>query len=169
MLARPAELPLGSGYAYEVKWDGFRAIVSTIDGLRVRSRRGWDMTARVPELTDLPEGLVLDGELIALGDDGLPSFPRLSNRILHGHEDIHVTFVIFDVLAQDGESTMELPYAKRRGILEQLNSPGRRGTRLKSSTTVRLCSRWCRRRVSRASSPSLARAHTVRGSADGRR
>jgi bifunctional non-homologous end joining protein LigD len=88
MLARPAELPLGSGYAYEVKWDGFRAIVSTIDGLRVRSRRGWDMTARVPELTDLPEGLVLDGELIALGDDGLPSFPRLSNRILHGHDEI---------------------------------------------------------------------------------
>jgi ATP-dependent DNA ligase len=40
MLARSASLPLGSGYSYEVKWDGFRAIVSTENGLQVRSRRG---------------------------------------------------------------------------------------------------------------------------------
>ena len=38
MLARPGELPTGNGWAYEVKWDGFRAIVSTEDGLRVHSR-----------------------------------------------------------------------------------------------------------------------------------
>ena len=50
MLTRPADLPLGPGYAFEVKWDGFRALVSTIDGLRVHSRRGWDMTERLPEL-----------------------------------------------------------------------------------------------------------------------
>jgi len=68
------------GFAYEVKWDGFRAIVSTVNGLRVRSRRGWDMTHAVPELERLPAGLILDGELIALGDDGLPSFPRVSER-----------------------------------------------------------------------------------------
>ena len=42
MLSRPTELPLGSGFAYEVKFDGFRAIAATIDGLRVRSRRGWN-------------------------------------------------------------------------------------------------------------------------------
>jgi len=63
---------------------------------------------------------VLDGELISLGDDGLPSFPRLSNRILHGHEGFAVTYVIFDVLAHDGESTMALPYSERRRILESL-------------------------------------------------
>ena len=79
MLTRPADLPLGPAYAFEVKWDGFRAIVSTLDGLRVRSRRGWDMTERLPELASLPEGLVIDGELVALGDDGRPSFPLLSN------------------------------------------------------------------------------------------
>ena len=81
MLTRPADLPLGPGYAFEVKWDGFRALVSTLDRLRVRSRRGWDMTERLPELASLPESLVLDGELVAVGDDGRPSFPRLSNRI----------------------------------------------------------------------------------------
>jgi ATP-dependent DNA ligase len=40
MLLTPASFPLGSGYSYELKWDGFRAIVSTEDGLRVRTRRG---------------------------------------------------------------------------------------------------------------------------------
>jgi integrase len=48
MLARPDRLPRGD-YSYEVKWDGFRAIVSTEDGLQVRSRRGWSMSDRVPE------------------------------------------------------------------------------------------------------------------------
>lgn len=44
MLARPGELPTGNGWAHEVKWDGFRAIVATENGLRVRSRRGWNLT-----------------------------------------------------------------------------------------------------------------------------
>jgi bifunctional non-homologous end joining protein LigD len=124
MLTRPADLPLGPGYAFEVKWDGFRALVSTLDGLRVRSRRGWDMTERLPELARLPEGLVLDGELVTLGDDGRPSFPRLSNRMLHGLVGITVTYVIFDVPARDGESTMALPYSERRAILERLGLEG---------------------------------------------
>jgi bifunctional non-homologous end joining protein LigD len=91
MLSRPGTLPLGSGYAYEVKFDGFRGIVATIDGLRVRSRGGWNMTERLPELADLPAGLVLDGELVALGEDGLPSFPRLSDRVLHGRDGIPIS------------------------------------------------------------------------------
>jgi bifunctional non-homologous end joining protein LigD len=124
MLTRPAELPLGPGYAYEVKWDGFRAVVSTLAGLRVRSRRGWDMSDRLPELKGLPEGVALDGELVALGDDGRPSFPRLSNRILHGRDGIAVTYVIFDMLAYDAESTMVLPYSERRSILERLKLAG---------------------------------------------
>jgi ATP-dependent DNA ligase len=45
--------------------DGFRALVSTEDGLRIRSRRGWDMTTVLPELRYLPSGLVVDGELVA--------------------------------------------------------------------------------------------------------
>jgi ATP-dependent DNA ligase len=47
MLARSGRLPTSGDYAYEVKWDGFRAIVSTEGPLRVRSRRGWDMTPHV--------------------------------------------------------------------------------------------------------------------------
>jgi hypothetical protein len=47
MLARSGPLPTRGDFSYEVKWDGFRAIVSTESGLRLRSRRGWDMTERV--------------------------------------------------------------------------------------------------------------------------
>ena len=64
MVSRPGPLPSGPGWSYEVKWDGFRALVSTVDGLRVRSRRGWNMTETVPELAPLAPGLVLDGELV---------------------------------------------------------------------------------------------------------
>jgi ATP-dependent DNA ligase len=54
MLARSGRLPASGDYASEVKWDGFQAIVSTEGPLRVRSRRGWDMTERVPFLAQLP-------------------------------------------------------------------------------------------------------------------
>jgi ATP-dependent DNA ligase len=70
MLDRSGRLPAaGSGYAFEVKWDGFRAIVSTEGPLRVRSRRGWDMTPHIGFLAHLPVRAILDGELVAL-DDG---------------------------------------------------------------------------------------------------
>jgi bifunctional non-homologous end joining protein LigD len=65
MLSRPGPLPSGTEWFFELKWDGFRAIVSTEDGLYVRSRRGWNMTTVLPELRSLPAGLVLDGELVA--------------------------------------------------------------------------------------------------------
>ena len=82
MLLRSGRLPTGGDYAFEPKWDGFRALVSRNGHLRVRSRRGWDLTSLVPELIGLPDGLAVDGELVAFGDDGLPSFPRLCDRML---------------------------------------------------------------------------------------
>jgi ATP-dependent DNA ligase len=69
MLAQPARLPLRGDYAYEPKWDGFRALVSTVDGFRVRSRRGWNMTGIAASSGTSA------GELVAFGRDGLPSFP----------------------------------------------------------------------------------------------
>src|SRR5690242_2989814 len=75
MLARSGRLPTDSGYAFELKWDGFRALVRTGDDFRVRSRGGWNMTELLPELRELPVDAVLDGELVALGDDEWPDFP----------------------------------------------------------------------------------------------
>jgi bifunctional non-homologous end joining protein LigD len=120
MLAKPGSIPTGPGWSYEGKWDGFRALVSTIDGLQVRSRRGWNMTEALPELHALPEGLILDGELVAFNRAGDPHFPLLSRRMLRLDRSIQVQFMIFDLLAVDGESITHLSYARRRERLEQL-------------------------------------------------
>jgi ATP-dependent DNA ligase len=69
-------------YGWEVKWDGFRAIVGLNGGLRVRSRRGWDMTALVPELGAMPAEGVFDGELVAFAPSGHPSWPLLCRACL---------------------------------------------------------------------------------------
>ena len=109
MLARSGRLPSSGTWAYEVKWDGFRAIVSTEGELRVRSRRGWNMTEHVGFLEQLPVQAVLDGELVAFGDDGKPDFERVCMRMLHRHAEIPVTFVAFDVLSVDGEDVRRDP------------------------------------------------------------
>ena len=92
MLARSGRLPIHGDWAFEVKWDGFRALVSTEHGLRVRSRRGWDMTEHVDFLHELPVRAVLDGELVALDDERKPEFPLVCGRIFMRHRhpaDVH--------------------------------------------------------------------------------
>ena len=79
MRSRPGALPVGSGWSFEPKYDGFRAVISTEMAIRVRSRRGWEMGSLVPELESLPTGLVLDGELVAWRGSEL-HFPSLLQR-----------------------------------------------------------------------------------------
>src|SRR5829696_3694705 len=105
MLAKSGSLPEGADWRFELKLDGFRAIVSTTGGVRIRSRRGSRMGHLLPELADLPPRLTLDGELVAFGEDKLPSFPRLSERMLYGKRDISVAYLIFDVMEHDGLGT----------------------------------------------------------------
>jgi hypothetical protein len=124
MLARSSLLPTGSGYSFEVKWDGFRAIVSTEGPLRVRSRRGWSMREQAAFLADLPVRAVLDGELVAFGEDGRPDFPLLCECVLHRHAEIPLAFVAFDVLSVEGRSVTGEPYSERRLILEQMQLEG---------------------------------------------
>jgi bifunctional non-homologous end joining protein LigD len=103
MLSRSGRLPTRGAWAFEVKWDGFRAIVSTERELRVRSRRGWNMTPHVGFLAELPVRAVLDGEIVALDGDGKPDFPLVCEALLHRHSSIPLTFIAFDVLSLDGE------------------------------------------------------------------
>jgi bifunctional non-homologous end joining protein LigD len=123
MLSRPGPLPTGRGWRFEVKWDGFRAVVSTEDGLRVRSRRGWNMTSVLPELRGLPKGLVLDGELVAFRR-GEPYFPDICRRVLNGDRSVVLTYVLFDLLRLDGEDMTARPYRERRSLLEALDVNG---------------------------------------------
>jgi bifunctional non-homologous end joining protein LigD len=137
MLARSAsQLPAGAGWAFEYKWDGYRALLYLDRGrLRLLSRRHSDYTARVPELAPFASQLatrraVLDGELVALTASGRPSFQALQLRIgprglvppVHADPPASsLAYLIFDLLYLDGRSMLPLPYADRRHHLEQLD------------------------------------------------
>src|SRR3954463_7644706 len=86
MLATPGALPTGSGWLYEVKWDGMRLLADVVDGrVRLLSRSGRDVTGNFPELAALDEvapDLLLDGEVVLL-NGGVPSFAALADR-MHG-------------------------------------------------------------------------------------
>ncbi len=125
MLARSGPIPSGKGWKYEPKLDGFRCLVCTHGRFRARSGRGWDMTKLLPEIAKaLPPDVQLDGELVAWDEHGQPDFHRLSSRMLHSDTAIPVTLMVFDVLAVEGLSTMQLPYAERRALLEELDVEG---------------------------------------------
>ncbi|HVA09070.1 MAG TPA: non-homologous end-joining DNA ligase [Acidimicrobiales bacterium] len=139
MLAVAGKVPADSeGWAFEIKWDGVRAILF-IEGGRVRaqSRNDIDVTVSFPELADIGKFLgmttcVLDGEIVALGDDGRPSFSRLQRRIHVSNQREAkrrstadpVSFVAFDLLYIDGHSLMDAPYDERRERLEALHLTG---------------------------------------------
>jgi bifunctional non-homologous end joining protein LigD len=139
MLAKAGTLPRDDdAWAYEIKWDGVRAI-AYVDGGRVRleSRNGRDITPRYPELRELGRALgaaqaILDGEVVAFDEQGRPSFQRLQGRmhltsehaIRRLSEREPVTYVIFDLLFHDGHSLLDLPYAERRERLLALDLNG---------------------------------------------
>lgn len=113
---------------FEVKWDGYRAIVSSNDGrVRARSRRGIDLISRFPELAGLPipDDVALDGEVVAF-DEGRPSFSNLQRRAGFGGGasvvEVRVNLVVFDVLFA-GEMLTGLPYEQRRAHLDELTLP----------------------------------------------
>jgi bifunctional non-homologous end joining protein LigD len=134
MLATAATLPTGDGWAYEFKWDGVRAL-AYVDGGRVRllSRTGRDITVAYPELRDVGLALgstsvVLDGEVVAMGPEGRPSFAALQPRMHVTSRDVArrlaasnpVTYLPFDLLYLDGQPLLDAPYEERRRRLEEL-------------------------------------------------
>jgi bifunctional non-homologous end joining protein LigD len=139
MLASPGALPREeAGWAFELKWDGIRAIAYARPGdLQIESRNLKDIASRYPELRALGRQLgvreaVLDGEIVAFDEHGAPSFGRLQGRMHLTSEstirrlasEAPVTYVIFDLLYLEGSSTIELPYSQRRALLEQLDLNG---------------------------------------------
>jgi bifunctional non-homologous end joining protein LigD len=138
MLATLGELPRDDdGWAYEIKWDGVRALAYVEPGrLRLVSRNGNDVTAQYPEIGRMGRQLgareaLLDGEIVAF-DQGRPSFERLQQRIhLTSERQIRerrksnpVAYMAFDLLHLDGRSLLDLPYRERRELLEGLELKG---------------------------------------------
>jgi ATP-dependent DNA ligase len=128
-LARSAKaIPTGGGYAYEPKWDGFRAL-AFVDGADVylQSRNGRPLRRYFPELS-FPEGrYVLDGEIVLFDDEGRQDFDMLGQRIHPAESRIRMLaeqtptrFVAFDLLAHGDDVLLELSQAERRDRLAEL-------------------------------------------------
>ena len=139
MLAGAGKLPSPeSGWAFEVKWDGVRAIAYVKPGrLRLESRNLREISDGYPELRGLLAQLgmrdaVLDGEIVAFDQDGRPSFERLQRRmhvtspsaVRRLAASTPVVYAIFDLLYLDGHPLLQLPYHERRLRLEALELAG---------------------------------------------
>ncbi len=121
--ARPVEggAAEGEGWAYEPKWDGFRAI-AFVDGaeLFLQSRNGKALLRYFPEIAFPPGRYVLDGEIVAASFDTLGQrIHPAASRIARLAEETPARFVAFDLLAFDDDSLLELPYEDRRAALER--------------------------------------------------
>ena len=121
MLATLADGPPANdeGWRYELKYDGFRAVVGITGGdMAIWSRNEIDLSERFPRIARAVEKLkigevVLDGEIVALDEEGAPRFQLLQQ----GNREL---LVVFDVLWLNGKDLRKLPYRERRTILEKL-------------------------------------------------
>ncbi len=147
MLAtRGVSVPTGPGWSHEVKWDGVRVLAAVLDdgSVRLTSRNENNVSAAWPELATSPlpgRSLVVDGEVIALNERGLPDFRTLAER-MHVRrastaaalaERVPATFMVFDLLRLDGEDLLAQPLERRRELLVGLDGLGASGWQVPGS------------------------------------
>jgi bifunctional non-homologous end joining protein LigD len=128
-------------WAYELDWAGHRAVAYLSGGrLRLLDADGQDITSNFPELRAMAEAAaptesILDGELVAFDSGGRVNPDALRQRLAAGKPGGSATarrvatrnpvqFLVYDVLWLDGESTVDLPYARRREIVDGLGYAG---------------------------------------------
>ena len=143
MLASPVDKAFNNKqWVFEIKWDGVRAILfKENDKIKLQSRSGNDITRKYPEIvTSARECLkeckstIIDGEIVALDEKGIPSFQAHQRRmnvesikdILVLSAEVPCTFYAFDILYYEYKDLKKLSYLDRRGILSQLVRPNER-------------------------------------------
>jgi bifunctional non-homologous end joining protein LigD len=135
MLAtRGTRVPDDEAWSHEVKWDGIRLLADTDGGVRLWTRNENDATIAWPELAAAAprRDLLVDGEVIALNDRGLPDFGVLQDR-MHVRRaasaeaksrSLPATFMVFDLLRLDGRAVVDEPLERRRELLAGLVADG---------------------------------------------
>lgn len=139
------EIPLGAGWQYEPKWDGFRCLVFR-DGAHIylQSKSGQPLARYFPDIAEAVQKLpannfVLDGEL-AVAVDGALSFDELQLRLHPAASRVAklakahpAIYIVFDLLAQNGKSYLGLSLGERRPLLEKFA-----GKHFRATKTIRL-------------------------------
>ena len=117
--------PTAGDWMYELKFDGIRAIAVKIDKkVSLLSRNENELARRFPEIVEAIKNLparecVIDGEVVALDDEGRSSFQLLQALELEGRKS-PVRFYVFDLLQLDGKSLIKLPLGQRKELLAKL-------------------------------------------------
>ncbi len=139
MLAESIDEPFdGEDWLFEIKWDGYRAVAFIENGkVRLVSRNQNDLTARYPELKDMAgfvkaKSAILDGEVVALDQDGRASFSLMQQRTGFrpggrrgaAKSDVPVLYYAFDLLYLDGYDWRRVPLEERKRKLESLLMAG---------------------------------------------
>src|SRR5437879_6889205 len=117
-----SKLPEGLGWIWEIKLDGYRALaVKSGSGVTLLSRRRKSLNRQFPyiaeALADLPEGTVVDGELVAIDESGRPDFNLLQN---FRAEAARIHYYVFDLLRWMERDLTRLPLIERRALLKGL-------------------------------------------------
>jgi bifunctional non-homologous end joining protein LigD len=135
MLAESVNDPFdGADWLFEIKWDGYRAVAFVDAGkARLVSRNQNDLTARYPELKDLPQFVkaktaILDGEVVALDEEGRASFSLMQQRTgfrpggrrAAANADVPVLYYAFDLLYLDGYDWRRVPLEQRKKKLAEV-------------------------------------------------
>jgi bifunctional non-homologous end joining protein LigD len=135
MLAESIDKPFdGAEWLFEIKWDGYRAIAFIDNGkVRLVSRNQNDLTSRYPELKDLAKSIkaknaILDGEVVALDDEGRASFSLMQQRTgfrpggkrAVANADVPVLYYAFDLLYLDGYDWRRMPLEERKAKLKSI-------------------------------------------------
>lgn len=139
MLAVSTEKPFDAeDWLFEIKWDGYRSVAYIDDGkLRLMSRNQNEMTRLYPELSDVPDFIrakraVVDGEVVAIDDQGRPSFSLMQQRtgIRHGRfsapsrVEVPVLYYAFDLIYLDGYDLRKVNLEERKRVLADIVIPG---------------------------------------------
>jgi len=117
--------PRGDDWLHEIKWDGYRLLVELHAGkATLRTRNGLDWTGKFPEIAQAIRALPvanawLDGELVALDDQGRSDFSRLQQALKTRATD-ELRFLIFDMPGVDGVDLSQAPLIERKALLEEL-------------------------------------------------
>ena len=124
-------------FLFQIKWDGVRCVASNFDGnVRLFNRNANERTAQYPEIVEdlesfLPDNTMLDGEIVALGENGKPNFYRLLKRDSAKSKSKIATlamslssyYMVFDIMYLKGEKLTDLPLTTRLDALVRLIPP----------------------------------------------
>ena len=125
MLATLTDEPFDdAGWIYEIKWDGYRAVSYLNKGnVEIQSRNNLSFTQKFKEVTDALKqwniNAVIDGEIVAMNEEGVASFQQLQNFATKAKMCI-LNYYVFDIIWLDGKDLTELTLLERKTILQSI-------------------------------------------------